>query len=350
MLYSPKCEINKENIVSELFLCSIKSVATIILASLPGFLLVRFKILNGESLRLIGKIVVYAALPALLATKLADSISLDTLSDLWIFPVSAAISIFGAYGIARFANLFLKEKSEFKGVLYTASALGNAAYLPIPLIVAICAVFPYFSDKPDAAAKGITFISAFIVAFSPLSWIFGYNTISAKDHKIELKYFFPPPVIGIIIGMLIGMTPFLKNLFCTSDGFFYPLFESWRIVSAAAIPLAMIVLGGRFALPPQKASIPNKLITAVATIKLFILPSVAIGYVFLLRYWGIINNDPMIALIIIIEAAVPPANNLILMASMHKVNEHATAKTLFICYTISTVTLTLFITLAMAIF
>ena len=336
--------------MSELFLCAVKSVATIILAALPGYLLVRFKILSGDSLRLLGKIVVYAALPALLVTKLADSINLEALSELWIFPVSGVIFIFGGYLIARMANLFLKERSEFKGVLYTASALGNAAYLPIPLIVAICAVFPIFIDRPGAAAQGITFISAFIIAFSPLSWIFGYNTIAAKDHKIELKYFFPPPVIGILTGIVIGMTPFLKHLFCSTDGFLYPLFESWRIIAAAAIPLAMIVLGGRFAIPQKEASIPNKVITAVVMIKLFILPCAAIGYVFLLRYWGIIPDDPMIALVLIIEAAVPPANNLILMASMHKVNEHATAKTLFVCYVISAVTLTLFITLAMSIF
>ena len=336
--------------MSDLFLCAVKSVATIILAAVPGFLLVKFKVLNSEALRLLGKIVVYAALPALLATKLADAISLDSIAELWIFPVSCVIFIFGGFAIAKFANLFLKEKSEFKGVLYTASTLGNAAYLPLPLIVAICAVFPVFMNQPDAATKGITFISAFIVAFSPLSWIFGYNTISAKGHKIELKYFFPPPVIGILAGLAIGLTPFLKHLLCSPEGFLYPLFESWRIIAAATVPLAMIVLGGRFAIPPKEASIPNKLTLTIVFIKLFLLPTLAIGYVFLLRYWGIINNDPMIALVLIIEAAVPPANNLILMASMHRVNEHATAKVLFICYTVSTITLTLFITLAMAIF
>ena len=336
--------------MSELFLCAVKSVATIILAAVPGFLLVKFKVLSGDSLRLIGKIVVYAALPALLAVKLADSMSIERLSELWIFPVSGVLFIFGGFAIAKFANIFLKEKSELKGVLYTASSLGNAAYLPLPLIVAICAVFPYFADKPDAAAKGITFISAFIIAFSPLSWIFGFNTISAKGHKIQLKYFFPPPVIGIIIGITIGMTPWLKNIFCSPVGFLYPLFESWRIIAAAAIPLAMIVLGGRFAIPPPKSSIPTRLTAAVVVIKLFVLPVLVIGYVFLLRHWGIISNDPMIALVMIIEAAVPPANNLILMASMHKVNEHATAKVLFICYTISTITLTLFIMLAMELF
>ena len=336
--------------VSEIFLCSVKAVATIILAALPGFFLVKYKVLNGDALRLLGKIVIYAALPALLATKLAGSISLDRLSELWIFPVSGAISIFFGYGLARLVNVFLKEDSEFKGVLYTASALGNAAYLPIPLIVAICAVFPYFQDKPDAASKGITYISAFIVAFSPLSWIFGYNTIAAKRHKIEFKYFFPPPVIGILVGTVIGLTPILKTAFCSSDGVLYPLFESGKIVAAAAIPLAMIILGGRFAMPPEKATIPNKIIAAIAVIKLVVLPLAAIGYVYVIYSLGIVERDPMLALILVIEGAVPPANNLIIMASMRKTNEHATAKTLFVCYIISTVTLTLFIAAAMALF
>ena len=333
-----------------IFLCSVKSVLTIILAALPGFLLVRYKVLTSDALRIIGRIVVFAALPSLLATKLAASINFKEISRLWIFPVSGVIMIFGAYIIARFANLFIREKSEIKGVLYTASSLGNAAYLPIPLIIAICAVFPEFADDSGASARGIAFISSFLIAFSPLSWIFGYNTISDKGHKFELRYFFPPPVIGIIIGITIGMIPWFKKSICLPTGFFYPAFEAAKIIAAAAIPLAMIVLGGRFALPQHDVRVPKKIITATALIKLLLLPVIVIFYVFFLRKSGIISKDPMIALILIIEAAVPPANNLILMASMHKSNEYATAKVLFICYLISTISLTLFIAVAMALF
>ena len=50
------------------------------------------------------------------------------------------------------------------------------------------------------------------------------------------------------------------------------------------------------------------------------------------------------------EAATPPANNLILISSIHGKNEQATAKTLFWCYLMSVISLTWFIAIGMRLF
>lgn len=335
--------------MSVLFLCAVKSVLTILIAASAGTFLVKFKVLNNESLRVISKVVFLVTLPALLITKVATAIDISTLKELWIFPLSAVVVIYTGFALGKIANKIFGIKGDLKGLVVAASGLGNSAFLPIPLIVAVCAIFPAFQD-PESSARGITFISAYVMIFSPLLWINGYNLMAGQEkHHLKLKYFFPPPVIGILIGITIGLIPVLKNTFCFPDGMLYPLFSACNIIAAATIPLALIVLGGRFAIP-ESGKVDNKAVISIITIKQIILPLLALGYIAGLRYFKIIPMDPLIALILIVEAAVPPATNLILMASLHGKGEKETAKTLFWSYMLSAVTLTFFIALGMKLF
>lgn len=335
----------------EVFVCTVKSVLTVLIAASTGIFLVRLKVLSNESLRTISKVVFFISLPSLLFSKVAQAIDLKTLSELWIFPVSALIFIFSGCLLGFLACKFFKIKGDIRGLVMAASGLGNSGYLPIPLVVAICSIFPIFLTDPESSAKGITFISAYIMVFSPMLWTYGYNFLAGKEkHRFKLKYFFPPPIIGLLCGLLIGLTPFLNNLFCRPDGFLYPIFAAAKIVALSTIPLALIVLGGRFAVPVPGVKVENKAVFSVIVIKLLLLPIMALVYIFGLRRFGIIPMDPLVALVLLIEAATPPANNLIVIASIHGKNEQATAKTLFWCYTFCVISLTFFITIAMSIF
>lgn len=338
-----------------LFVFSVKSVLTVLMVASAGVFLVRWKVLNGDSLRTISKVVFSITLPALLFTKVARKIDLQSMNELWIFPVSAAVFILAGCFLGRIAANLLGIKGDIKGLVMAASGLGNSGYLPIPLISAICFIFPIFSGKAEEnAALGVTFISAYIMVFSPMLWIYGYNLLAGGEkHHLKLKYFFPPPIIGLILGLIVGLTPCLKETFCTKEGGLFFIYEAARIIAMATIPLALIVLGGRFAAPPENTGetpVARKAIYAVVGIKLFLLPIFALAYIFGLRYFGIIPLSPLVALVLIIEAATPPANNLIVIASVHGKSEQATAKALFWSYTLSVISLTCFIAIAMKLF
>lgn len=335
----------------DVLVCAVKSVLTVLIAASAGIFLVRLKVLNSDSLRTISKVVFFVALPALLFTKVAQAIDLKTLKELWIFPVSAVVFIFTGCFLGRSACKMLGIKGDVKGLVMAASGLGNSGYLPIPLVVAICSIFPVFQGDSEASAKGITFISAYIMVFSPMLWIYGYNLLAGGEkHHLKLKYFSPPPIIGLICGLIIGLTPFLKSTFCTPEGMLYPIFAAGKIISLATIPLALIVLGGRFATPVSGIAVDNKAVYVVVAIKLLLLPSLALAYIFGLRHFGIIPLNPLVGLVLVVEAATPPANNLIVIASIHGKSEQATAKALFWCYVLCAITLTCFVALGMKLF
>lgn len=335
-----------------IFFCACKSILVVLLAASAGAALVRFKLLKPDALRDVSKLVFHAMLPALLVTKVAQAIDLNTLVELWIFPVSALLFILAGFALGVVACLATGVPKGRRSAVIAASGLANSGFLPIPLIIAICAVFPAFADRPDASARGITFISAYIMLFSPIMWLFGYNLLAKeKSWKLELKRIFTPPIIGMIVGLTIGLTPALKSAFCLREGFCYPIFAALKILATGTIPCALIVLGGRFAEKRmEKSEVRGRTVFSVVLVKQIFLPLLALGYIILLRRYEIISSDPLVALVLLIEAAVPPATNLIVICSMHKNNENEISRILFWSYVSATVTLTCFVAVGMSIF
>jgi predicted permease len=177
----------------------------------------------------------------LLVTKVAVAIDLRSVVELWIFPVSALVFILAGFAMGGAVCLLTGVSKGRRSAVIAASGLANSGYLPIPLIVAVCAVFPAFADRPDAGARGITFISAYIMLFSPFMWLFGYNLLSSeKSWRLDFKRVFTPPIIGMIIGLTIGLTPSLKSVFCLRTGFCYPIFAALEILAAGTIPCALM--------------------------------------------------------------------------------------------------------------
>ena len=337
--------------MSSVFFCSVKSILVVLLAASAGAGLIRFKLLKSDALRDVGKLVFNAFLPALLITKVAEAINLDTLVELWVFPASALLFILIGLALGRVVCRLTGVSAKRRSAVVAASGLANSGYLPIPLIIAICAVFPAFADRPDAAAKGITFISAYIMLFSPVMWSFGYNLLSGGGLRFEPIRFLTPPIIGMIIGLTIGLTPALKAAFCDREGFCYPVFAALEILAAGTIPCALIVLGGRFAEKTEAESeVRGRSVFSVVVAKQILLPLFALGYIMALRRFGIISNDPLIAIVLLIEAAAPPATNLIVICSMHKNNETEMSRILFWSYVSAAATLTCFVAVGMTIF
>ena len=135
-----------------IFVCAVKSIFVVLLAASAGAALVRFKILKSAALRDVGKLVFNVFLPSLLVTKVAVAIDLRSVVELWIFPVSALVFILAGFAMGGAVCLLTGVSKGRRSAVIAASGLANSGFLPIPLIVAVCAVFPAFADRPVAGA------------------------------------------------------------------------------------------------------------------------------------------------------------------------------------------------------
>jgi predicted permease len=80
-------------------------------------------------------------------------------------------------------------------------------------------------------------------------------------------------------------------------------------------------------------------------------PAVAICYVLLLRYIGLLPANMLAAVVLVIEAGAPPANNLVVMAAVAKPEiEDGMATIIFWTYLASIFTLTVTVLTAMWVF
>ncbi len=333
-----------------------QAVGTILLAAMAGALIVRFKLVTKDSLNVLSKLVLYVMLPCLLFSKISSSIHWERLMEMWILPVSCVIYIFLGLCVGWLVAKICRPKPEMVPGVITAVAFSNASYLPIPLLVAVVYIFPLFKNSlggaQGAAADVITLISVFLICFSPLMWTIGFSLISGAGIKdITIKKLLPPPVIGILIGLLVGLIPPLKSQICAPDGLFYAVFRATSIMAEGTIPCALLILGGKLSNGPPQGVVNKRTIFAVILTKLMIFPAMAMVYVAVLLKFNLIPASMLFILVLIVEAGSPPANNLVVMASLvNRKIEDGMAAILFWSYLASIPSLTLLVMLTIYIF
>ncbi len=338
-----------------LFFYSAQAVLTIVLMSAGGIILARLKLIDSNSLQVLSRIIFHLLMPCMLFASFAQTIDLDKLKELWILPLTAFIYIIGGIALGAAAAKIMKIKPERKSMVTASSGFANAMYLPIPLVAAICTIFPEFSGNPELKAVGMAYVSMFIIIFSPMMWTLGFNILGEKPHSsIKLSDIITPPVCGIILGFIVANFPFAKNAFCSDNGLLHPVFTACVSLGNAVVPCAMIVLGGSFAFSPISKHVDRKSVFAVILVKLVILPLLAILYIKLLIFSKIVPHgsiqDSLLAIVMLIQAAVPPATTLIVISSLQKKNIEEMGSLLQWSYLTSLITLTLFIVLGMRIF
>ncbi len=338
--------------IIQLFGYSAKAVASVIIIAVAGVVLIRTGVIKKDNLRALGQVIFYATLPCLLFTKVAETIDLDKLSELWIIPVSCEIFVIVGIVVGFILMKLVKPAPDFSKGLIAVSTFGNAGYLPIPLIAAITSIFPAFRADENAGALGVAYISAFLMCFSPTMWVVGFNLISGRSiRQIGLKQILTPPIIGMLCGIAVGLTPALKSGFCTNGTWLNVLFKAAGTLGMGTIPCALIILGASLAYGPDRTGLAKRTIVVAVLSKLVIMPMLAIFYIICLRRFGMYDVPLLMAVVLVVEAASPPANNLVVMCNLcNREIESRMASILFWGYLCCIPTLTLFILAAIRIF
>ncbi len=345
------------NFVSEILtmlLYSSQAVIVIICAAVVGAVLVRGKYVSEHLLDNLGKVIFHAMLPCLLFTSVSKSLDFEVFKKLWYLPFACVIYMLLGFGCGIFINKLFKTPKEYHRAIIVASGFGNSGYIPIPLTTAVLAIFPYFQNLGISSDMGKSYVSIYLIAFSPLLWSVGYTIMAQKNNvkntkfHIDIKKIITPPIVGILIGITVGMIPFLKSNICEPSGIFFFIYKSADTIAAGTVPCILIMLGGKLAYGPQASTLGGKNIGAFIILRMIFFPMFMLGLIYLLRRYQIVGDDPVLFLLLIIEAAVPPANNLIVICSMvNRKIETGVAALIFYSYLAAIPLLTFFIMLTM---
>jgi len=309
--------------VSVTFLAVIK----LFLISLGGYLLVRLKVFSKDGVNELAKMVLYLTVPTLLFTKVFASFTPSLLLKLGVIPLGtlALVILAGALGFLGLWLLPISEKD--RGPFLAMMIFGNTGYIPIPLVMSIL--------PEEQASQAVFYISLFLLAFSPLLWTLGVYLIGhRKTEKMPLSRFVSPPVVGILLGILCASIPPLR-FFLRHQGAF--LVESCNMLGTATVPLAMILIGGAIASLEPGRIFNWPVMGGLIALRMLLFPALVI---FLL---SLVPLPAMIRFIIALEAMVPPATNLIIIAKTYDSPGDLLSLSLFVTYLLSIITIPLFL-------
>ncbi len=331
---------------------SLNATLQLVLCALVGVLLARKGLFTRDARRSLAKVIMWAMLPALLIASLGHEASPETVRQYLGVMLAVPVLVLCGFLAGRLLALLLRIPADLRPLVTAASTFGNASYVPLPFLAAICATttFPGLSIE-QATARSVTYVSLYLMCYSPTLWCVGFPYLSGKRLRdLRLSQIVNPPLMGSAIGITIAFIPPLHDAFFAPGAPLAVVIDTLRLLAKGVFPCALLLLGANLCGSPQPAAdgdtlpadrCPLPCYLNVIAGKLLIMPLFGLAYTCLAWKSGLIPHDPILALVILVESAVPPANNLIIMCQTHGRGELPMSRMLFAAYCTSIATLTL---------
>jgi predicted permease len=308
------------------FVLSFKSaglaIFEVFLLGACGFFVMKRKIISSEGLDALSRLVIELTLPAMVFSRMVRGFDFGLYPNWWFFPLlSVILTVVGlalGYILLAFSRGLI-EKREF----LSSVAFQNSGYLPLILAAMILPL--------KEAEEFYIYIFLFLLGFNLIIWSWGVEFLSyRKRRKFELGSLFSPAVIAIIVSFFftsVGLNKFIPEAIIT------PL----KMVGDCTVPLGIIVVGGSLAEAELVRGINKEAVTKIILAKLVILPLLA------LIFLSLVGLPKLVALLILLEAAMPPATSLSIIARHYGAEKHFISQAIFIGHIVSLVTIPIFL-------
>lgn len=279
------------------------TILPIFLVISVGFILQKFSFISDSVINGNNKLVFNIFLPALLIDKISTSnISQD-------FDLKILFIMYGgvllAFIVSVLIALLIKVSKNDIGTFAMDSFRGNFAYMGLPV------AYYVFSDKGVALGS---ILLAFIVPFVNAISVFSLTAFSKSHYRKVIKDSF---LNSIVIASLLGVFLSAYNIALPNV-----VSRFLKILSLPALPLALIGIGASLKFK-ETIKKPNLMLLS-SFIKLIVLPFMGI---LLLRLFSI---ESLMAKILIIMLAAPPATLNYILAQQMNGNELLASST--ICF------------------
>lgn len=284
-------------------------------------------------------------LPALLFTNVVRTLAGSGATQLFFLPLVAFLQVFLGLAIGFIGSKLLRLNQSEKNLFIVCCGFGNSGVLPLLFASNLC--------QGASLTSLISAISFFMVGWTALFWSLGYSLLAKVPEPAEhtvttvgdttrkkgqiLKRILSPPLTGAIAGLVVGSSPFLRNLFMPS-----PLFTAVQTLGTGYGPAAVLILAGSLARKvkdnPNSASSKKensirlgRLTFGICVARFLCLPVIAMMMV---RRGTAIFTSPFAILTILLEGIMPPAQNSTLVLNLENRATEATmaAKILLLVY------------------
>ena len=272
------------------FLKSAESVCILLIMALPGFILVKTKILNEQSTKTLANILILICQPFIyLNAFTTNTYSSDLLVDSGWITLFAFASQLVMLAISKV--IYLPDKNKMRANTYVyASSLGNVGFMGIPVVQTLL----------PGNSTALMFVAIFMATFNILCWTLGVYILTGDKKYISFKRAFLNPSM---IGMVIALPLFFLNVKMPNI-----LAEPFSLLAGLNTPIAMIILGAKFGLVKFKELFTGWGAYLSAVIKLIITPLLMFAILIPLE----LSYD--VETVLMILTCMPSANMVLIMA------------------------------------
>lgn len=272
-------------------LTMLKNVIVFVALALPGYLLVKTKILKPEHSAGFSKLLMYVGMPFLILSGTMNNISFDkdlVLKLLLVTVIGVAFTF--AMFFASAPASFMEKEEKTKGMTRFCMTFSNNGFLGIPLAVAV-----FGADSPV-----MTVLVILNIITNVLMYTLGIYLVSGDKSKISLKKAFLNPVlIAFLVGVVLNL---LKvNTYVPEISTFSAHF------SGIVTPLSMTILGMKMAEIRLGSLFRSRRMYYVCAMKLVLFPAVIVGLMLLAARLGLRIVDSSVILGFFIAFAMPTA-------------------------------------------
>ncbi|TVU39635.1 hypothetical protein EJB05_13064, partial [Eragrostis curvula] len=173
-----------------------------------------------------------------------------------------------------------------------------------------------------------------------------WEKLKQRAHQIT-EELTAPPTMGAVIGLVIGVVPWLRSVFVGSAAPLRPVHDSLKLLGDGTIPCLMLILGGNLTKGVRKSKVPPAVVAAIIIVRYVILPLIGVGLVRAARDMGFLPPDPLYQYTLMMHFAVPPSMSIGTMAQLYDVGQEECSVILLWTYLIAALALTIWSTVFM---
>lgn len=310
---------------------------------------------------------------------------------------------------ASVPHLQRSKREEVVKCLVSSLVFWNAGNLPLSLIISITRDIEPFASDPTATSRGVAYTSITMTYLSLMCWSVAYNylrpsspsplrlPIGADDttddgdadplaygqhKKLDddnddgrrsaaekatsgdkkavaasalpwqrlAKELFTPVTIALAIALVVGLVGPLRSVFHEPGAPLKFVSDLTSTLGACAVPIILLVLGASLSNGPQALRISRWAVVGIVGVKLLLMPVIGIAMVWTASRWGLLPDDPLFLLCLVIQASSPSATALVVITEQLGSGSGMMASLQFWQYLVAMCSVTVFIALSLYLF
>ncbi|CAG7903401.1 hypothetical protein BRARA_G02181 [Brassica rapa] len=371
-----------------LFITSSKPVVEILLITSVGLYMALdgVNLLGPDARKYLNDIVFYVFNPSLVGSRLADSVTYDSLVKMWFMPINLLLTFIIGSLLGWIVILITKPPSHLRGLIVGCCAAGNLGNMPLIIIPAVCKdKGGPFGDPENCNKYGMGYVALSMAMGSVYIWTYVYNLmrvlsnspietqpsiesnckvplISSREEeednhkvgrwdrfkrrmvslseKVNLSTIFAPTTIAAIIALVIGLINPVRELIIGNVAPLGVLQDSVTLVGDGAIPATTLIIGGNLLKGMRSSGMKRSSIVGVLVARYILLPISGVLIVRGAYKLDLITSEPLYQFVLLIQYSVPPAMSLGTITQLFGAGESECSVIMLWAYGLASVSLT----------